>query len=396
MADPWRHHSGFGDRDGFGDGGFAAISPQMIGLNLPFGPFVTLVDALVDTPVPWLPVAAGDITQGTGQGSIYWTYSRITGLHVQTTAGLLDTATGNGGFNLNVRPNGAWALQFDGTATAIGANAGAASPTPPPPPPGNTALYVSTNGADRGINATAGHITVYGNGSPADPVVGWDTISGGVDDYMIGGDGTGGGGAGGHGNCALYHSGPGSVLVDMQNGRGYGGSAEGNVLVNMNQVRGSAFSNVLIGKTTGTDLKSGGSDSLLISTGGRGFELRPDGSGNVLVSTVGADMFRFDPAHGWALGDDNIALGFNPAHGDTLDLSLIGGNFHDASAAGYNPATGAGDISDYVRFIDQADGDHLLYSPTGNVQTAGVELLDMKLVHGLNAASLYQSRNLLL
>ncbi|HEY1932076.1 MAG TPA: hypothetical protein VGG99_08695 [Acetobacteraceae bacterium] len=396
MADSKTQHSGFGNCDGKDDNVFTGIGPQMLGLNLPFDPFVSLVDALIPNPIPFLPIAAGDNGPTPAQSNMFWTYDQITGLHVETAAGYLSGAPGTGGFNLNVLPDGAWALQFDGTNTVIGANAGEAPPAPPPPPAGNAVLYVTQNGADGGVNGTAGHLTINGDGSASDPVVGYDTISGGVDDYMIGGDGTGGAGPGGDGNCAIYLSGPGSVLVDMENGNGYGGSAQGDVMSNMNQVRGSAFSNVLIGKTTGTDLKSGGNDSLLVSTGGKGFELRPDGYGNILVSTVGADVFRFDPTHGWALGDDNIALGFNVAHGDTLDLSLIGSNFHDTTAAGYNAATGTGNINDYVRFVNEADGDHLLFSPTGNVQSAGIELLDMKLTYGLNAASLYQSHNLLL
>ena len=117
------------------------------------------------------------------------------------------------------------------------------------------------------------------------------------------------------------------VLVDMQNGNGYGGTAEGDVYVNMNQVRGSLYSNVLIGSSNGTDLKSGGDNSVLISTGGNGYELRPDGSGNVMVSTVGADRVNFDPTHGWLLGDaNNIVLGFNPDHGDPGLSLLLGGN----------------------------------------------------------------------
>ena len=65
------------------------------------------------------------------------------------------------------------------------------------------------------------------------------------------------------------------------------------------------------------------------------------------------------------------------------------------TAAGYNASTGTGNINDYVRFVNEADGDHLLFSSTGNVQSSGIEVLDMKLVHGLTAASFYHSQNLL-
>src|SRR6185312_8785819 len=204
------HHNGHGHghHGGVDDDGFAGIEPETIGLNIPFGPFVSVVAALLAVPAPGLPIAAGENGPSTAQSSLFWTYDAHTGLHVQTAPGFLTTASGDGGFSLNVRPDGAWALKFDGSGTA------------------------------------------------ANPVIGFDTISGGIGDYMIGGSGTGGGGPGGNGNCAIYTDSAGPVLVDMQNGFGYGGTAEGNVLVNMNQVRGSFFTNVLIGNANGTDLKS--------------------------------------------------------------------------------------------------------------------------------------------
>lgn len=367
----------------------------MLGLDIPYPWFVSMVNALIAMPPNPL-VAAGELGPSDADNNLFWNYNGLTGLSVQTGPGFLTGPSGTGGFSLNVLPDGSWALKFAGTDSTIFYDAvtGQQSTTSvPPPPAGNTELDVAVNGADL-IDGSAGNITVNGDGSTAAPVVGYDTIQGGVGDYMIGGDGTLGGGEAGDGNCALYSESPGSVLVDMQNGNGYGGSAQGDVLVNMNQTRGGYFTNVLIGNANGTDLKSGGNDSLLISTGGNGFELRPDGYGNVLVSTVGADLIKFDPTHGWALGDDNILLGFNAPHGDVLDLSLIGSNFYTTSAAGYNASTGTGDIDDYVAFVQQADGDHLMFNPAGNVQTAGIELLDMPLIFRLSVDSLYQSHNL--
>lgn len=386
-------HSGLSD-----DGWFTSLQPDMLALDVGYIPFVATVDALMMLPPNPL-IFSGELSHTSNGSALYWTDNALTGLSVQASAGFLSGGPGNGGFSLQVLGNGSWALQFTGTSTIIGYNAATgqhSTTSVPPPPAGNTVLDVAVNGADGGINAVAGHITVDGDGSAADPVVGWDTIQGGVGDYMIGGDGTLGGGSAGDGNCALYSDSTSGVLVDMENGNGYGGNAQGDVYVNMNQTRGSAYSNVLIGSSSGTDLKSGGNDSLLISTGGDGFELRPDGYGNVLVSTVGADIIRFDPTHGWALGDDNILLGFSAAHGDVLDLSLIGSNFHTTSASGYNAATGTGNINDYVAFVQEADGDHLMFSQTGNVQTAGIEVLDMKGSFGLSAAALYQSHNLLI
>jgi hypothetical protein len=226
---------------------------------------------------------------------------------VEATAGFLTTGTGNGGFSLDVETDGSWKLTFDGSKTKLKHEADEDDDRKPAkvpaPPAGNEQVTLTSTGATS-YDASRGHVTVNGG-------LGWDTIQGGVGDYMIGGSGTLGGGQGGQGNCAIYTKSPGPILVDMEHGRGYGGNAEGNVLVNMNQTRGSLFSDVLIGSSSGTDLKSGGDNSLLISTGGDGFELRPDGRGNVLVSTAGNDWVLFDPTHGWVLGDDNIMLGFD-------------------------------------------------------------------------------------
>lgn len=376
------------------DGWFVGLQPWMLGLDLPYSGFVALTQAIMHLPANPL-IFGGELSNTPNGSALYWDYNAFTGLSVQASAGFLTGTSGTGGFSLQVLPDGSWALQFAGSNTLIGYNSVTgqhSTMSAPPPPASNTVVYGKAG--PNSVNATAGDITFNGDGSASNPVVGYDTVQGGVGDYMIGGDGTGGGGLGGDGNCALYSASTSGVLVDMENGNGYGGNAQGNVYVNMNQTRGSFFSNVLIGASTGTDLKSGGNDSLLVSTGGVGYELRPDGYGNVLVSTVGADIIRFDPTHGWALGDDNILLGFSAS--DTLDLSLIGSNFHSTSAAGYSAATGTGNINDYVNFVQEADGDHLMFSTTGQVQSAGIELLDMKGTFGLQAATLYHSHQILI
>ncbi len=371
----------------YGAGGYG-FNPLFFVPPLPV--FIALVDAVIAAPPnPIITAGQNGATGATSQ--VYWTYTPGVGLLLEAAPGFLTTQTGNGGFDLFVGANGQWTLSFDGSRTVISSK-DASSISPPPAT--NTDVTLPAGAST--YNASAGDITVNGG-------TGWDTISGGVGDYMIGGSGTLGGGLAGDGNCAIYTDSSTPVLVDMQNGHGYGGTADGDTYVNMNQVRGSFNTNVLIGSSSGTDLKSGGNDSILISTGGSGFELRPDGTGNILVSTVGADRINFDPTHGWELGDDNILLGFNTQHGDYLDLTLLlngttipelgGGsvvsNFFSTSAAGYNPAAGHGNINDYVAFIDESDGTHVMFSATGQVKTAGTEILDMKLVHGLSVQTLF-------
>ena len=70
-------------------------------------------------------------------------------------------------------------------------------------------------------------------------------------------------------------------------------------------------------------------------------------------------------------------------------------NFFSTSAAGYNAATGMGNINDYVSLVDEADGSHVMFSATGQVQTAGTEILDMKFVHGLSAQTLFAHNNIM-
>jgi hypothetical protein len=320
---------------------------------------------------------------------MFWAYSPFGGLHVETRAGFLDTETGDGGFSLDVNRDGSWRLHFHLSDQVIGYDSddnhdGCEHAAPAAPPADNE--YVLLSPTTRSYDAFRGNVTVDGG-------TGWATIQGGIGDYMIGGTGTLGGGQAGQGNCAVYTKSPGSILVDLENGRGYGGSAEGNVLVNINQVRGGFHSNVLIGSHTGSDLKSGGDNTILVSTGGDGFEMRPDGRGNVLVSTVGNDWILFDPTKGWELGDDNIMLGFDGrAGGDFIDLSMLlnpsRSNFHTTAAVGYDIATGHGDINAYVRIDDRADGSHVMFNANGNVAGAGVDILALKFVHGLTAASM--------
>ena len=379
---------------------FCSVDLRDIGRDIPLPGFINLVQAIVENPTP-RKFAAGFDGPTVAESDFFWTYNPKAGLHVETRDGYLTTETGNGGFSLDVQKDGSWRLHFHGSDKVIGRDADRDCPAAPPPPPPEDNEYVLLGASVRSYNAVRGNVTVDGG-------VGWSTIQGGVGDYMIGGSGTLGGGQDGQGNCAIYSQSTTAVLVDMENGFGYGGTAEGNVLVNMNQVRGSLHSNVLIGSHEGSDMKSGADNTLMISTGGNGFEMRPDGSGNVMVSTVGEDWILFDPTKGWQLGDQNIMLGFDPecgglasngdVGGDFLDLRMLTdvarSNFRTSSAVGYDPLTGHGDIEAYVKILDAADGSHVMFSASGNVVTAGTEILSLKYVHGLDTQTLFDRGNI--
>ena len=382
----------------WGDIDFARITPTTLGMSA-FGSFVkaaiadptAMNDAIKGGGKHDNPNYVGAVGQNSatgGNANVFWAYTGSAGLHLEAGTGYLSTASGNGGFTLDVGLDGSWNLQFAGTGQKIFWDAKdqlGSGATVTAPPAGNT-LVTATLAPKNFFNATAGHITVDGTGGAA-PVAAFDTIQGGVGDYMIGGSlGHAMAPAGNAGNCAIYTASASPVLVDMQNGSGYGGNAEGNAYSNMNQVRGSLHSNVLIGSAGGTDLKSGGANSVLISTGGTGYELRPDGNNTTLISTVGADRVLFDPGHGWALGETTTLLGFNPLHGILLDLSLISNAFHTA--------TSTGNVNDYVQLLDGVAGEKVMFSPTGTVGTTGVDILDLPLVHGYTAQGLISTHNL--
>lgn len=318
-----------------------------------------------------------------GNAELTWSYNAVSGLQIHAGAGYLQTAEGNGGFTLDVATNGSWELHFSGSGDRIGSGfhagwmehgpSAALNEPPGPPPAGDTLVQFTAPGS---YDVSAGHEDVQGS-------AGRDVFFGGIDDYMNGGGGL---------NCAAYN-GPQAVLIDLQHGHGYGGNAESDSYVNMEQGRGAAQGSVLIGNADGSDLKSGGADSVLISTGGTGpnaigvtDELRPDGPNCLLVSTAGADNVVFDPAHGWRLGDTETMLGFNAAHGDALNLT----------AAQTNWVSGTSNITDYVKLVDESDGTHVLFSPDGHVATNGVELVDLKLDHGLDLHQLYTGHNIVI
>jgi hypothetical protein len=248
------------------DAGICQIDFRQIGHDIPLPVFIDVVEALIENPRPHV-AAVGFNAPTIEDAKLLWAYNPHGGLHVETRAGYLTTETGDGGFSLDVNRDGSWRLHFHDSDTVIGYDPDGDCPPDAPPPPAADNEYVLLDPSVRSYNAFRGNVTVDGG-------TGWSTIQGGVGDYLIGGSGTLGGGQDGRGNCAIYSQSPGSVLIDMENGFGYGGSAEGNVLVNMNQVRGSLHSNVLIGSHTGSDMKSGADNTLMISTGGDGFEMQ--------------------------------------------------------------------------------------------------------------------------
>jgi Ca2+-binding RTX toxin-like protein len=183
---------------------------------------------------------------------------------------------------------------------------------------------------DEGANVLAGNAgndTLSGGG-------GNDILVGGAGaDHLDGGDGT---------DTASYASSPGAVVVNLLTGTGSGGDAEGDTLVNIENLTGSAFADVLTGDGNANLLDGGAGDDLL--TGGAGGDQLIGGAGNDTASyATSSAAVTVSLATGTGSGGD--------AQGDTLSgiENLIGSAFDD---------TLTGDANDNV-LTGGAGADHL-------------------------------------
>ena len=260
-------------------------------------------------------------------------------------------------------------------------------------------------------------------------------VGGNGDDFLYGGEGIdrliGGRGAdfldGGDGakDHALYHNSDAGVTVDLLAGTGFGGHAEGDTLVNIERITGSAFNDILGGDENdnvlngrdGDDLIDGGvgNDTL---NGGNGDDVLSGGDGrDNLFGGAGADLLdggegdkdranyrhseegvTVDLASGTGSGGDaegDILFNIEQIQGsefnDTLvgddadnrligrdgDDLLSGGNGKDALVGGNGNDTLAGDAGD--DFLNGGNGDDTLLGGDGRdnlLGGAGADVLD--------------------
>jgi Ca2+-binding RTX toxin-like protein len=197
------------------------------------------------------------------------------------------------------------------------------------------------NGIGYAIEGTELSETLYGS-QLADSIfgLGGDDVLYGQDgrDFISGGNGNdslhGGNGAdvldGGEGLDTVSYFGSAAVTVDLRD-RGFGGQAEGDTYINVENVFGSSFGDVLLGNATDNTLNGWAGDDHLFGDfgndnlqgdagqdrleGGAGNDLLDGGLGNdVLVGGTGADTFIFRPSSGadqivdFQIGTDLIAL----------------------------------------------------------------------------------------
>lgn len=173
-------------------------------------------------------------------------------------------------------------------------------------------------GSDRhdSIRGDSGENELYGRG-------GDDQINGGAGaDRLFGEDGEdqlwGLSGAdrldGGDGmDIVVYWSSDAAVTVDLENGTGQGGHAEGDVIVDVENLWGSDHNDVLSGDTGANRLYGGGGND----------ELQGNAGDDILEGGDGADQFIFEHSN----GDDTI-LDFTDNE-DLIDLSAIGLSGYD-------------------------------------------------------------------
>lgn len=213
----------------------------------------------------------------------------------------------------------------------------------------DTASYVTSAGAvtisllagtAAGGDAAGDHLTAVESvtGSAlADTLTGdgnANTLSGeGGNDILAGGTGSdvlrGGAGAdrldGGAGvDSAMYSESAAGVTVNLTAGTGIGGNAQGDILISIETVYGSALADTLTGSAANDSLVGGAGNDVVTGLGGR----------DTLYGGTGADRFVFTaPADSPAAGGDLIK-DFSFADADRIDLSAIDAN----SAAAGNQA----------------------------------------------------------
>ncbi|WP_225771386.1 calcium-binding protein [Inquilinus sp. Marseille-Q2685] len=190
-------------------------------------------------------------------------------------------------------------------------------------------------GSDAGneLRGFGGNDTLYGRD-------GDDRLVGGMaDDFLQGGAGADSI-DGGDGTDTVDYNGLEGVHVDLGRGIAEFGEAQGDVITGVENVWGTAYGDVLVGTSSGSDLRGWGGDDFLgggpagdLLYGNDGSDrLIGDGGADTLSGGAGADAFEF-----WSVTDSQAGTGadwiidFHQAEGDVIDLVVMDA---DATAAG--------------------------------------------------------------
>ena len=204
---------------------------------------------------------------------------------------------------------------------------------------------------------------------------GADVLSGGAgEDILLGGTGddylSGGAGAdildGGNGrfDTAMYNDSGAGVEVNLATGSGRGGDAEGDQLVNIEQIEGSAFADVLVGNAENNVLR-GNSGSDTIHGGGGRDQLHGGAGDDYLDGGDGRDQLYGGDGNDQLHGGD----GFDRLYGGEGDDRLYGGSGHDRLDGGAGNDELYGDAGD--DYLAGGLGDDSLYGGTGHDELYG-------------------------
>ena len=205
---------------------------------------------------------------------------------------------------------------------------------------GNDVLYGGPGGGHDELYGGQGDDALYG-GEGIDKLYGGagnDSLNGGTGtDFLYGGAGADrlDGGAGSGDNVNYYNSDAG-VTVNLSTGEVSGGHAQGDRLVNIeniwgsnhdDQLTGDAGNNSLFGKSGSDNLNGGAGDDYLNAEWGND-ELDGGAGDDSLVGGPGADTFVFAGGHG-----DDVIYDFTDDE-DRIDLSAFGlAGFDDLSVS---------------------------------------------------------------
>ena len=177
---------------------------------------------------------------------------------------------------------------------------------------------------------------------------GSDTLLGGADNDVL----SGGAGAdtmdGGEGlDNADYRDAQGGVTVDLAEGTGSGGDAQGDVYISIEAVLGSVAGDAILGNDSANLFRGNGGDDLLDGAGGNDTLLGGAGNDSIysgsgidrLFGGDGDDSFVFEAAN------EGRAVIYDFGGGDTIDVSDLASigieNFEDVQAVanGYKGST---------------------------------------------------------
>jgi Ca2+-binding RTX toxin-like protein len=212
--------------------------------------------------------------------------------------------------------------------------------------------------------------TLYGSGS-ADWIFGLggnDVIKGGGGaDRIDGGTGL---------DMIFYSDSSVAVTVNLATGRGFGGTADGDTFVNVENVWGSSFNDIIFGNDSANELN--GFDGSDVLNGGGGADILDGGSGNdTLKGGGGADLLI------GGSGEDTADYSQSPLNAVTggviVDLTMNYGVYGDAEGDTFNSienVTGSAYLdfiygNDVANTLRGVDGDDRIFGYGGDDRLDG-------------------------